>query len=90
LERLSEFGADIKHSRPIAPGSILFLRGGIFENAPNRCLAGRFYHCEEHPKEKGMYLCSLTYFGINDGFMKYARKWFRENYALMKQGESKD
>lgn len=90
LEKLSEFGADIKHSRPIAPGTVLFLRGGIFENAPNRCLAGRFYHCNEHPKEKGMHLCSLTYFGINDHFMKYARKWFRENYALSKQGESKD
>ncbi len=88
LERLSEFGADIQHARPIAPGTILYLRGGIFENAPNRCLAARFYHCEEHQKEKGVFLCSLTYFGINDGFMKFARKWFRENYALSKQAGS--
>lgn len=87
LEAMSEFGASIRHSRPIAPGTVLYLRGGIFENAPNHCLAGRFYHCEEHPKEKGQYLCLLTYFGINDAFMKYARKWFRENYALSKQTE---
>ncbi|MGE0763860.1 MAG: hypothetical protein AB7N80_11330 [Bdellovibrionales bacterium] len=87
LEMLSEFGAAIRHSRPIAPGAILYLRGGIFDNAPNRCLAARFYHCEEHPKEKGQYLCTMIYFGINDGFMKYARRWFRETYAQSKQAE---
>lgn len=87
LESLAEFGASIRHSRPIAPGTMLYLRGSIFDNAPNQCLAGRFYHCEEHPTERGQYLCALTYFGINDGFMKYARKWFRDTYAQSKHSD---
>jgi hypothetical protein len=85
LENLSEFGASLRLPRPIAPGTLLFLRGDIFDNAPNRCLAARFYHCEEHTKETGQFLCSVTYFGLNDSFLKYARKWFRENYAASKQ-----
>lgn len=87
VESLSEFGANVAHPRPIAPGTVLYLRGGIFDSAPNHCLAARFYHCEEHPKEKNLFSCSLIYFGINDAFMKYARRWFRESYAASKKSE---
>lgn len=87
LEELSEFGGALRHPRPIAAGSILFLRSWIFDHAPNKCLAARIYFCEEHPSEAGQYQCSFIYFGINDGFMKYARKWFMETHALAKQSE---
>ncbi|MBX7230978.1 MAG: hypothetical protein K1X29_02730 [Bdellovibrionales bacterium] len=85
LDSLSEFGATVRVPRPIAPGTVLYLRGFVFDQAPNKCLAGRFYHCENHPKEKGQYSCSMTYFGINDAFLKYVRKLFRETYAHSKQ-----
>lgn len=88
LKRLSEFGAELQLPRPIAPGSFLFLRDSIFDNAPRSNLCARFYACEEDPTEKGQFLCSLIYFGINEAFTKFARSWFRETYAASKQNEN--
>ena len=85
LEQISEFGAVIRHPRPIRPGTFLFMRKSIFDNAPNQCLAARFYACTEHSKYPGEYQCSALYYGINDMFMKFARQWFRETYAQSKQ-----
>ncbi len=85
LEQISEFGAVIRHPRPIRPGTFLFMRKSIFDNAPNQCLAARFYACTEHSKYPGEYQCSALYYGINDIFMKFARQWFRETYAQSKQ-----
>lgn len=87
LEQISEFGAVIRHPRPIRPGTYLFMRKSIFDNAPNQCLAARFYSCQESTKYPGEYQCSALYFGINDIFMKFARQWFRETYAQSKQKE---
>lgn len=84
LEALSEFGATLAARSPLVPGSVVYLRKSIYENAPNGCLAARVYSCEESPSEKGTYIIHLTYFGINDAFLKYARTWIRENYAAQK------
>ena len=84
LEALSEFGATLKSPQKMASGTMIYLRKSIFDSAPNECLAARVYACEEHPKEKGLYLVYTTYFGINDGFLKFARTWIRENYATQK------
>lgn len=88
LEEISEFGATLRHPRPITPGAVLFLRKSIFEKAPGEYLPARFYRCEEHSGKKGFYSCSVLYFGINDTFMKYARSYFRETYAQSKEKES--
>jgi len=88
LEQISEFGVTIRHPRPIRPGTYLFMRKSIFNNAPNQCLAARFYASHEHTKYPGEYACSALYYGINDTFMKFARQWFRETYAQSKQKES--
>lgn len=87
LSRLSEFGGALKLPRPIAPGTFLYLRGSIYDNAPRGNLCARFYSCEEDQAEKGQYICSLIYFGINEAFTKFARSWFRETYAASKQNE---
>ncbi len=87
LEQVAEFGASIRHPRPIQPGTFLYLRGSIFDQAPNRNLCARFYRTEPHPSEAGEHLCHLLYFGINDSFLKYTRSWFRETYAASKQGD---
>lgn len=84
LESLSEFGAFIKHSRPIAPGTFLFLHNSIFNQAPNKSLCVRFYYTEEDSSDKESHLSYFTYFGINDQFLKYVRSWIRENYAAKK------
>lgn len=84
LESLSEFGAFIKHSRPIAPGTFLFLHKSIFDQAPNKSLCVRFYYTEEDSSDKEAHLSYFTYFGINDHFLKYVRSWIRENYAAKK------
>lgn len=84
LESLSEFGAFIKHARPIAPGTFLFLHKSIFDQAPNKSLCVRFYYTEEDPADKESHLSYFTYFGINDSFLKYVRSWIRENYAAKK------
>ncbi len=88
LEALSEFGATLRSKQKIVPGTTICLRKSIFQNAPNECLAARVYACEEHPKEKGLFQVFTTYFGINDGFLKFARTWIRENYAQQKKGEN--
>lgn len=85
LEMLSEFGATLRTKQKLVPGTIIYLRKGIFDNAPNQCLAARVYACEEHPKDKGYFQVSTTYFGINDAFLKFARTWIRENYAQQKK-----
>ena len=84
LESLSEFGAFIKHSRPIAPGTFLFLHNSIFNQAPNKSLCVRFYYTEEDSSDKESHLSYFTYFGINDQFLKFVRSWIRENYAAKK------
>ncbi len=88
LEEISEFGATLCHKRPITPGVVLFLHKSIFDNAPGGMLAARFYRCEDHPNKKGFFLCSVMYFGISDHFTKFARAYFRENYALQKAKEA--
>jgi hypothetical protein len=87
LEAISEFGATLRSASPFRPGSIFFLRKLIFDNAPNQCLAARVYFCEEHPSEKDQFQISTTYYGINDGFLKFARTWIRDMYAASKSKE---
>jgi hypothetical protein len=84
LEALSEYGATLSAKQKLVPGTIIFLRKSIYENAPNGCLAARVYACEEHPKDKALFQIFTTYYGINDAFLKFARTWIRENYALQK------
>lgn len=87
LEALSEFGATLKSKQPIVPGTIIHLRKSIFHNAPEQCVASRVYACEPHPSEKDAYQIFVTYFGITDQFLKFARSWIRENYAQQKEKE---
>lgn len=87
LESISEFGASLRSPTPVRPGTVFFLRKLIFDQAPNACLAAKVLFCEEHPSEKGQFLLSVTYFGITDQFLKYARTWIRESYALSKSKE---
>lgn len=87
LEALSEFGATLKSKQVMASGSLIYLRRSIYENAPGQCLAARVYAYEEHPKEKDHYLIYVTYFGITDQFLKFARTYIRENYASQKAKE---
>lgn len=82
-EAISEFGATIRQSAGFQPGSFFFLRKMIFDQAPNSCLAARVYFSEPG-SEKGQFLSHVTYFGINDSFLKYARSWIRELYAASK------
>ncbi len=85
LIRVAEFGATIRSQRPIQPGSTLYLRKGLFNKASDGFMCGRFYAVEEADTEEPAYDCSVLYVGIEDSFMKYARKWFRETYALSKK-----
>lgn len=87
LEALSEFGVTLKSAQRLVPGSIIYLRRSIYDNAPNGCLAARVYACEEHPQEKELFQIFCTYFGINDAFLKFARTWIREHYAGQKAKE---
>jgi len=88
LAQLGEFGATINTSTPFKEGSFFFLRKGIFDEAPNSCLAARVYKTEEHPSEEGRYLVHVTYFGITDYFLKHARSSMRERYASAKTPSS--
>lgn len=85
IVKLSEFGGTLGSHGPIAHGTFLFLRGSIFDQAPNRNLCARFYANEKAEEGDYPFLCHLIYFGINEGFMKYARSYFRETYAASKQ-----
>ncbi len=84
LEALSEYGARLRSSAPIAPGTVFYLRKMIFDKAPNGCLAARVYACEQDPNDKTSYQVFALYFGIGDAFLKYARTWIRDNYAALK------
>ncbi len=84
LEAISEFGATLRSKQPIVPGTMIYLRKSIYDNAPNSCLAARVYACGEHPNDKADFQIHATYFGINDSFLKFARTWIRENYATSK------
>jgi len=85
LLSISEYGATISSSQRMAPGTLIYLRKSIYENAPNNCLAARVYMCEEDPSNSDRFLVYATYFGISDGFLKFARTWIRENYAHQKE-----
>lgn len=86
---ISEFGVTLQLAKPVAPGSFLYIRQGIFQNAPGGALCMRFYNCEEdQASEETAYNCSALYFGITDAFLKFARSWIRETYAASKKSES--
>ena len=84
MTKVSEYGITIRHPRPIQPGTFLFLRKQLFDQAPRKNLCARVYACSEDPTDKGSFVCHLTYFGINDAFLKFARSSFREAYAQSK------
>lgn len=84
LHALSEFGVTLKAAQKLMPGTMIYLRKSIYDNAPNQCLAARVYACEDIPGEKGNFYIYATYFGINDAFLKFARTWIREHYAQQK------
>lgn len=85
LLKISEFGGSINCPVPIAPGTFLFVRGNIFNQAPRGNLCIRFYGSEKTEDEDYPYTCHMLYYGINENFMKFARNWFRETYAASKQ-----
>ncbi len=87
LEAISEYGATLKSKQPLVAGTVIFLRRSIFDNAPNQSLAARVYGCEPHSSDKDYFQVFVNYFGINDQFLKFARTWIRENYALTKSGQ---
>ncbi|MCB0365886.1 MAG: hypothetical protein H6624_07135 [Bdellovibrionaceae bacterium] len=88
LEGLSEFGSTLQSPAEIQPGTVLFLHEDIFDNAPNQCLAARFYHSEEVQGQKGIFTCAFIYYGITDAFLKFCRSWIKNNYAAKKSKES--
>ena len=87
LEAVSEYGATLKSAQRLIPGTMVYLRKGIFDQAPNECLAARVYACEEDPADAAYFQIYVTYWGINDAFLKFARTWIRENYALTRAKE---
>lgn len=89
LEAFSEFGAYVRHSRPLTPGTFLFLHGSVFDEAPGKSLCCRFYRTEKEAGDDGQYMCHFTYFGIGEQFLKFVRNWIRENYAV-KKAKQKD
>ncbi len=85
LNSLSEFGASITSSYPVQPGVVLFMHGYIFEHSPNGTLPVRFYFNEEDKDgDKVSYISYFIYFGITDHFLRFARKWIKNNYASKK------
>ncbi|MEZ4871725.1 MAG: hypothetical protein R2827_05645 [Bdellovibrionales bacterium] len=92
LNAVAEYGASITDKIPIKPGVILYLHGSIYEQAPGKMLAAKFYHVIDAPDDKGnpQYTSSFIYFGINEVFLKYARNWIRENYAQRKEREAQE
>lgn len=85
LTSISEYGVTLELPRPLRNGTFLFLRQGIFDKAPNRCLCARSYISEE--REKNKYHVSFTYYGIQDDFLKHIRHLVMELYAAEKSAE---
>jgi hypothetical protein len=84
---VSEFGATLKMPNSLKPGSMLYLFGSIFQNAPDGNLCCRVYHTEEDEADKGQYRNSLVFFGISDSFLKFTRSYIRDAYAAKKSKE---
>lgn len=85
LTSISEYGVTLELPRPLHYGTFLFLRQGIFDKAPNRCLCARAYISEE--REKNKYHVSFIYYGIQDDFLKHIRQMVMELYAAEKSAE---
>ena len=89
IVELSEFGTTVKLSHKLRVGSIIYLFGSIYENAPQRNMCCRVYHTEEVDGEPGYYYNHVIYFGITDAFLKFTRAYIRETYvSLKKSGQS--
>ncbi len=84
LESISEYGVTLLNERNFNIGTTLYLHGGIFDLNTERVVCGRMYYSKESEKERGKFSCSFLYFGIDEEFLKYIRKWIRTNYARTK------
>ena len=85
LVSVSEYGVTLELSRPLRDGTFLFLREGVFDKAPNKCLCARAYLSEE--REKNKYHVSFIYYGIQDNFLSHIRQLVKELYTLEKSQE---
>lgn len=84
VESISEYGVTLNNEKKLAVGTVLYFHGGIFDHDLENIVCGRVYRSDESEKEKGAFSCYFTYFGINDLFLKFTRKWIRTNYAQKK------
>lgn len=88
LEVLSEFGVTLRFNHKLTPGINLHLHGNLFDHNHSKVVSLRLYHTEESESTKGEFSCSFIYFGIDDAFLKFIRKWIRTNYAQKKASGS--
>ena len=86
LVQMSEFGATLKMPYKLRTGSMIYLFGSIYDNAPERNMCCRVYHTEESGEE-GQFYNYVIYFGITDAFLKFTRSFIRESYVSKKRGE---
>jgi hypothetical protein len=89
MVEVGEFGATIKVGSKLKVGSMFYLFGSIFKNAPDQNLCCRVYHTKEVEGEKDQYFAHVVFFGITDSFLKFTRAYIRETYASQKAKEGK-
>ncbi len=84
LTALSEFGASVSMPSKLKIGSIIYIFGSIYKNAPSGNMCCRIYATSENDLKKGEYINHGIYFGLNESFLKLTRNYIRETYAEKK------
>ncbi len=84
MEMASEFGVQIRSTQIIKEGVFLRLFSPLFLDENYDGILARSYSSEADEKDKTMFHCVFSFYGISDAFLKHIRKWIRETHIAKK------
>ncbi len=86
LEMASEFGLQIRYSKPFKEGVFLRFYSQLFQDDNYDGILARSYAALPNEKATDEYHNIFSFYGISDSFMKQIRKWIREAHIAKKEG----
>lgn len=84
MEMASEFGLQIRYSKPLREGLFLRFFSPLFQDENFEGILGRSYAAVASAKSAEEFHNIFSFYGISDTFMKHIRKWIRDTHIARK------
>jgi hypothetical protein len=85
MEMASEFGIQIRTSKPLREGVFLRFFSPLFLDENHEGILARMFSAKQDDKNKSEFHNTFSFYGISDAFLKHIRKWIREAHIAQKE-----